>query len=301
MRVHEGKGVPMTRFKCDKCDAEFDTKQDFKKHKAPQKFTCEGCKKKGQVFFAENKCEFNKHLKFFDFHKNNDVKNRNLITCLKCKLDFKNSQLLKIHRDHTGKVVCKKPNCGKVFFGTCKLEKHKKFDTHKASNPVTTKTAPKPPPPIIKPAVINLDKLESRKRKVEEHKQVKRNEIDASIITPTLKKTKEKEESSKKHAVEKKNDGKADLVTVTKTNQIKVQNLEKKLSLLDNIQFHYPTFTEQQLLEQGVFDELSSTYFLPPLLPDHEGDDDEDDSEVVTVQEDVPPPDTFDGVCILGF
>jgi predicted SprT family Zn-dependent metalloprotease len=44
MRVHEGKGVTMTRFKCDKCDAEFDTKQDFKKHKVPQKFPCDGCK-----------------------------------------------------------------------------------------------------------------------------------------------------------------------------------------------------------------------------------------------------------------
>merc|ERR1712179_2768 len=257
-------GIPMTRFKCDKCDAEFDTKQDFKKHKAPQKLPCDGCKKKGQAFFAENKCEFTKHLKFFDYHKNEDIKSRSLITCMKCKLEFKNSQLLKIHKDHTGRVSCKKPNCGKVFFGTCKLEKHKKFDDHtKASNSNASKSKPSP---IIKPAVINLEKPESKP----------------------------------KHVNETKNEKEDDLIVVNKEIQKKVRNMEGKMNLLNNIQFHYPTFTEEQLQEQGVFDEFSSSYFLPPFIA--EDRDDEIDTQIVeSKQEDVTLPDTFDGVCILGF
>ena len=121
MRVHEGKGGAVTRFKCDKCNEEFDTKQDFKKHKIPQKFPCDGCKKKGKLFFAENKCEFTKHLAFFDFHKNDDIKNKKMITCTKCKLEFKNSQLLKTHKNHTGKLTCRKGKCKRVFFGTCNV------------------------------------------------------------------------------------------------------------------------------------------------------------------------------------
>ena len=298
MRVHEGKGIPTTRFKCDKCDAEFDTKQDFKKHKVPQRFPCDGCKKKGQVFFAENKCEFTKHLKFFDYHKNEDVKNRNLITCLKCKLEFKNSQLLKIHKDHTGKVSCKKPNCGKVFFGTCKLEKHKKFDDHTHYNSSASK--PKPSP-IIKPAVINLEKLESKEGKAVDNNTMKRKATSSGIAGAIFKKP----EPKSNHPVTTKNDKEDNLIADNKGIQKKVQNIEEKIDLLSNIQFHYPTFTEQQLQEQGVFDELSSSYFLPPFIAD-DGGDDIGEQLLVTEQEDVILedvflPEAFDGVCILGF
>lgn len=294
MRVHEGKGIPMTRFKCDKCDAEFDTKQDFKKHKAPQKLPCDGCKKKGQAFFAENKCEFTKHLKFFDYHKNEDIKSRSLITCMKCKLEFKNSQLLKIHKDHTGRVSCKKPNCGKVFFGTCKLEKHKKFDDHtKASNSNASKSKPSP---IIKPAVINLEKLESKEGKVVENSTMRRRAASSEISAQIFKKP----ESKPKQVVETRSEKEDDLIVVNKEIQKKVRNMEGKMNLLNNIQFHYPTFTEEQLQEQGVFDEFSSSYFLPPFIA--EDRDDEIDTQIVeSKQEDGTLPDTFDGVCILGF
>jgi len=293
MRVHEGRGIPMTRFKCDKCDAEFDTKQDFKTHKAPQKFPCDGCKKKGQAFFAENKCEFTKHLKFFDYHKIEDVKNRNLITCVKCRLEFKNSQLLKIHKEHTGRVSCKKPNCGKVFFGTCKLEKHKKFDDHNSSNSNGSNLKPVP---IIKPAVINLEKLESKEGKVLENSTTKRKAASSGISAQIFKKP----ESKLKQIVETRNDKEDELIAANKEIQKKVQNMEGQMNLFNNIQFHYPTFSEEQLQEQGVFDEFSSSYFLPPFIAEDRGG--EIETQILeTKQEDVALPDTFDGVCILGF
>ena len=296
LRVHEGKGVTMTRFKCDKCDAEFDTKQDFKKHKVPQKFPCEGCKKKGQIFFAENKCEFTKHLTFFDFHKTDDVKNRNIITCTKCKLELKNSQLLKIHRQHTGKLTCKKSNCGKIFFGTCKLERHMKFDQHRAQTSSSTKPNSTP---IIKPAVINLEKLQSNSGVVKTYadKTIVSKPSKISTILPKPKANEEYAQSKQKEVKPEKED--VSLMEASQLIQKQVQKHESKMKMMtDVIQFHYPTYTEQELQAQGVFDEVSATYFLPPFISKQK------DALIVDenpAKSDEIPPDTFEGVCIFGF
>jgi len=334
-RVHEGKGVPMTRFKCDKCNSEFDTKQDFKKHKAPQKYPCDGCQKKGQTFLAENKCEFTKHLNFYDFHKKDDVKNKKMITCVKCKIEFKNSQLLQIHKNHTGKVSCKKPNCGKTFSGSCKLEKHKRFDDHKTQNsmlsksinpqsklatsqskpnppPSTSKPNPpqskplpqqyKPTPPqskpiqIIKPAVINLEKLQ-----LQNEKNLGDLSSKASDSSTIFQKTKDKEKSKIKDNKKLKDAGKEKLVEASNITQNTTLELESIPKLLADINFYYPTFTEEQLLDMGVFDEFSSSNFLPPFVPEENScSNDENMPDSMAGHEDIPP-DTFDGVCILGF
>merc|ERR1711915_767076 len=37
-------------------------------------------------------------------------------------------------------------------------------------------------------------------------------------------------------------------------------------AMLDNVHFHYPTFTSTELQEQGIFDEFTESNFLPPLI-----------------------------------
>lgn len=155
MRVHEGKGVVMTKFKCDKCDSEFHSKQEFKNHKNLSNEPCAGCKTKGKVFIAPNKCELAKHV---NVHKAEEVKSG--ISCNKCKLNFKSIQQLKIHKKQRGELTCRKIKCGRTFFGTCSLEKHMRFDPHKSGSGSALKN--KPVPIAIKPAMSNLlNKLKS--------------------------------------------------------------------------------------------------------------------------------------------
>ena len=79
--------------------------------------------------------------------------------------------------------------------------------------------------------------------------------------------------------------------------QKQVQKHERKMKMMDDIQFHYPTFTEQELQAQGLFDEVSALYFLPPFISQQKDtlvDENPAKSEEI-------PPDTFEGVCIFGF
>ena len=71
----------------------------------------------------------------------------------------------------------------------------------------------------------------------------------------------------------------------------------------DNIQFHYQTYTDQELQSSGIFDESSSSFFLPPFLSDkNDTFAAAEDVAATSVQKKVvDSPDTFEGVCILGF
>jgi len=373
-RVHERKGSMKTRFKCDLCNADFDSKQDFKKHKLPKKVKCDGCDKKGVTFIAENKCEFSKHLTFYNFHKKDDAKSRSLMKCIKCKLEFKNTQLLKLHQVHSAKLVCKKPSCGKVFYGSCKLEKHTKFDVHvQGSNKHMEKNRSKS---IVKPAVIDLNTVDNEKHQIPSHRQERRQEPKHQqpfqILEEPNKKDKinptkhavVKEKISEPKVISKENSEKKqkplikpaliDLnsanfkndstdknrfqleskVQSTKsendfTNSIKrrssietktVQPTESKISkekkILDvpclektlasiNIHFFYPTFTEQELIEQEIIENFSSESFWPSQSVDDDLNTQQHQSENNTsfdlrIQESEVKQREFEGISILG-
>ena len=88
-------------------------------------------------------------------------------------------------------------------------------------------------------------------------------------------------------------------IEASKLIQSEAEKYEKMVMLTENIVFHYETATEQQLVNQGVFDETSSISFLPPFLPVKDENlvdtADKVENEIV-----VEHPDTCEGVSILG-
>jgi hypothetical protein len=171
-----------------------------------------------------------------------------------------------------------------------------KFDQHEAQSFNSTK--PKSSP-LIKPAVINLEKLQSNSGVIKTYadKTIVSKPSKMSTILPKPRANEENEQST---TIEVKPES-ADvgLIEASQLIQKQVQKHESKMKMMTNdIQFHYPTYTEQELQAQGVFYEVSATYFLPPFISEQKDALilDENPAELDEI-----PPDTFEGVCIFGF
>jgi len=119
-RVHEPKEeVQASRYKCDRCAEEFNSKDGFKKHKLPEELRCEVCERGGTSSLLLTKCELNSHLKE---HKTGKPK-----VCENCGTEFKgNSRNMKQHLELNKTVSCRR--CGKVFPGSCPLQRHVRLE-----------------------------------------------------------------------------------------------------------------------------------------------------------------------------
>jgi len=123
-RVHEEKEqMKPSKYKCDRCSDEFVTKDDFKKHKLPEEFSCDLCKQRGDCAILPSKCEYNFHI---ITHRVGKPK-----VCDNCGSEFKNNKNLKNHKDQDKTVSCRR--CNKIFVGSCPLQKHIR-DEHDTKN-----------------------------------------------------------------------------------------------------------------------------------------------------------------------
>jgi len=126
-RVHEGKEqVKPSKYKCDRCSDEFLVKDDFKKHKLPEEFSCELCQQKGEVSVLPTKCEYNFHI---ITHRTGKPK-----ICDNCGSEFKNNKNLKNHKEQDKTVSCRR--CNKIFIGSCPLQRHIKYEHDTKNEPI---------------------------------------------------------------------------------------------------------------------------------------------------------------------
>ena len=126
-RVHEEKEqVKPSKYKCDRCADEFLVKDDFKKHKLPEEFSCELCEKKGEVSVLPTKCEYNFHI---ITHRIGKPK-----ICDNCGSEFKNNKNLKNHKEQDKTVSCRR--CNKIFTGSCPLQRHIKYEHDTKNEPI---------------------------------------------------------------------------------------------------------------------------------------------------------------------
>ena len=126
-RVHEEKEqLRPSKYKCDRCSDEFLVKDDFKKHKLPEEFTCDLCIKTGEKVVLPTKCEYNFHI---ITHRIGKPK-----VCDNCGSEFKNNKTLRNHQEQDKTVSCRR--CNKVFPGTCPLQKHIKEDHDTKNEPI---------------------------------------------------------------------------------------------------------------------------------------------------------------------
>jgi len=126
-RVHEEKEqVKPSKYKCDRCAAEFLVKDDFKKHKLPEEFSCELCEQKGEVSILPTKCEYNFHI---ITHRIGKPK-----VCDNCGSEFKNNKNLKNHKEQDKTVSCRR--CNKIFTGSCPLQRHIKYEHDTKNEPI---------------------------------------------------------------------------------------------------------------------------------------------------------------------
>jgi len=114
-RVHEPKEkVQPSRYKCDRCADEFESKDAFKQHKLPELLDCELCKRRGEVSTLSSKCEHSFHI---ITHRTGRPK-----VCDDCGSEFKNNKNLKNHLEAERTVSCRR--CNLVFTGSCPLQNH---------------------------------------------------------------------------------------------------------------------------------------------------------------------------------
>jgi len=119
--------MPRTRFKCENCDEEFNTKLDFKKHRDPQKLLCKKCQEDKKKFICDNKCELIKHVR--KMHQRDlMLKKQNILEQKKQeKLQKRQQQLQQqqtMVKNFTPRHQCLK--CLKVFKDNNFLELHMK-------------------------------------------------------------------------------------------------------------------------------------------------------------------------------
>jgi len=159
-------------------------------------------------------------------------------------------------------------------------------DSHALNN--LAKTA-KSAAPTVKPAVKDINKIEAKPQ--ERSEKITNAGKDLSKSEDQLKETKPlrgKQPNTRKKVAHL---------------SINADESKPEVSLkavLDNIHFHYPTFSSTELQEQGIFDEFTESNFLPPLIIEPAVEEPKEIIPVV-VEEEHPPPDTLDGVCIFGF
>ena len=77
------------------------------------------------------------------------------------------------------------------------------------------------------------------------------------------------------------------------------EKLPESKVMVPSIQFYYETFTEKELIAQGVFDDQSASHFLSQLISSVEAEDEisweEEEPKVID------PPNVSQGICVLGF
>ena len=266
--------VPKTRFKCENCDEEFSTKLDFKKHKDPQKLLCKKCQEDKKKFICDNKCELIKHVR--KMHQRDlMLKKQNIIEQKRQeKLQKRQQQLQQqqqtLVKNFTPRHQCLK--CQKVFKDNNFLELHMK-EEH--SN------------------------KEIKKEMVEITGSARR--FGTTKITPIAPKTRSSQTPTRA----------AGVVTKQEPPPAKKQRTtvpEEVVGPPEPLQhFYYKTFTAEELIRLGIFNELSaSTFVPPPLVETITGDLDlpEENQKITTEetreQEYIEPPNTLEGVFILG-
>jgi len=134
-RVHEPKEqVQPSKYKCDRCADEFESKDAFKQHKLPELLDCELCKRRGEVSTLPSRCEHNFHI---ITHRTGKPK-----ICDNCGSEFKNNKSLKNHLEAERTVSCRR--CNLVFIGSCPLQKHirNEHDMKREPLPAMVRTRP---------------------------------------------------------------------------------------------------------------------------------------------------------------
>ena len=119
--------------------------------------------------------------------------------------------------------------------------------------------------------------------------KVKDKKLDSAVLE---KKEKETNNSNRKSPVK----------SAVSSNNNKIASPEKlpeSKAKEPSIQFYYETFTEKELIAQGVFDDQSASHFLSQLISSVEAEDEisweEEEPKVID------PPNVSQGVCVLGF
>ena len=126
-RVHEPKEqIKPSRYKCDRCNDEFETKDDFKKHKLPEQLGCELCERKGEVEVLPTRCELNFHI---ITHRTGKPK-----ICDNCGAEYKNNKSMADHLKLDKTVSCRR--CNVVFKGSCPLQRHIRTEHDTAREPL---------------------------------------------------------------------------------------------------------------------------------------------------------------------
>ena len=265
-----GASLPRTRFKCENCDEEFSTKLDFKKHRDPQKLLCKKCQEDKKKFICDNKCELIKHVR--KMHQRDlMLKKQNIIEQKRQeKLQKKQQQQQQqsMVKNFTPRHQCLK--CQKVFKDNNFLELHMK-EEH--SN------------------------TEIKKEMVEVTGNARR--VGATKITPVAPKTRSAVVTKLEPPPAKKQ-----RTQVEASPQVP----EEPVGPPEPLQhFYYKTFTAEELIKLGIFTELSaSTFVPPPLVETITGDLDPrpEESQKITneepSEESIEPPNTLEGVFILG-
>jgi len=187
-RVHEPKEkVQPSRYKCDRCADEFESKDAFKQHKLPELLDCELCKRRGEVSTLSSKCEHSFHI---ITHRTGRPK-----VCDNCGSEFKNNKNLKNHLEAERTVSCRR--CNLVFNGSCPLQKHirNEHDLTREPLPAMVRTRPLDSSKGFKTTLV---KTESAKTTRPEDLPVtasvfeESNEIEEALDEPLLKKLKVK-------------------------------------------------------------------------------------------------------------
>ena len=126
-RVHEPKEqIVPSRYKCDRCAEEFESKDAFKEHKLPELHYCELCKRRGEESSLPTKCELNFHI---ITHRTGKPK-----ICDNCGSEFKNNKNLRNHVEADRRVSCRR--CNMVFTGSCPLQRHIRDEHDLAREPL---------------------------------------------------------------------------------------------------------------------------------------------------------------------
>ena len=127
-RVHEPKEqIVPSRYKCDRCAEEFESKDAFKEHKLPELHYCELCKRRGEESSLPTKCELNFHI---ITHRTGKPK-----ICDNCGSEFKNNKNLRNHIEADRRVSCRR--CNMVFTGSCPLQRHIRDEHDLAREPLS--------------------------------------------------------------------------------------------------------------------------------------------------------------------
>jgi len=263
--------LPRTRFKCENCDEEFNTKLDFKKHRDPQKLLCKKCQEDKKKFICDNKCELIKHVR--KMHQRDlMLKKQNIIEQKRQeKLQKKQQQQQQsMVKNFTPRHQCLK--CQKVFKDNNFLELHMKEEHSDAE---------------IKKEMVEIAGNTSARR------------VGSTKITPVVPKTRSAVVTKPEPPPAKK-----------QRTQVEASPRvpEEPAGPPEPLQhFYYKTFTAEELIKLGIFTELSaSTFVPPPLVETITGDLDprpEENKKITNEEpgeESTEPPNTLEGVFILG-